>query len=259
MLVSDLCYRPVVWGQVNRDGMATLTSYKDKSGDDGDDGGMDRSQMMDIGSEMSDGDFADDQADLISDTAGSGVTFQGKRRSALSLRRKICALVMVGIIVVAVVVIAVVVGKKDCSQPIDKVLEAPAWDNVRLAANIVPMSYHIDLHPDLTEFYVHGNSVIELNVTSQGAKQVFLHAKNMNITSRSLKKVTKDGLQNIGINMSFFYDANDFYVMTLLAPLETGTYQLQMSFDYILGTGLVGFYRSSYKDGVTGKTRYAMV
>lgn len=236
--------------------MATLTGYSDRgdSDENGDLAGA--TELKDATGEFSSDELADDQSDLISDGA-SRVSFQGKRRSALSLRRKICVLVIVGILVVAVVVVAIVAGKKSCnSHPVDHVISPELWDNVRLPSNVAPLSYQIDLHPDLTKFHVQGTSTIEVNVSSPEDKAIVLHAKNMNITSHSLHMVSGSGLVNIPLNTSFFFAPHDFYVMPVLKTVQPGIYQLKFVFEYTLGNGLVGFYRSEYKDGLSGQTRY---
>lgn len=103
---------------------------------------------------------------------------------------------------------------------------------------------------DIDKFTVTGSTSINLNVTQQ-TSYVLIHIKEMNI---SWFRVTQDGV-DIAVERNFTYKENQFFVVVLASSLSVGSATLEMRFYYPLGDGLVGFYRSSYKDS-SGDTHW---
>ena len=67
-------------------------------------------------------------------------------------------------------------------------------------------------------------------------------------------RVTQDGV-DIAVERNFTYEENQFFVVVLASSLLVGSATLEMRFYYPLGDGLVGFYRSSYKNS-SGDTHW---
>ena len=85
--------------------------------------------------------------------------------------------------------------------------------------------------------------MINLNIVEE-TSYILIHTKSMNISSFSVVQNN----QSIAVVSNFTYKENDFFVIILKNSLAIGKATLKMSFSYILSDGLVGFYRSSYKD-----------
>ena len=96
---------------------------------------------------------------------------------------------------------------------------------------------------DINEFTVSGRSVINLNIIEETSYIIF-HVKLMNISSFT---VTQNN-ERIIVKSNFTYEDNEFYILSLENRLSVGKATLELSYSYILGEYLVGFYRSSYKD-----------
>ena len=67
-------------------------------------------------------------------------------------------------------------------------------------------------------------------------------------------RVTQNG-ETIPVQSNFTYEENNFYVLSLASSLAIGEATLEMKYYYPLGDGLVGFYRSSYRDS-SGETKW---
>ena len=105
------------------------------------------------------------------------------------------------------------------------------------------VDYNIHLTVDLADFTVMGQSVTNLNIVEE-TSYIIIHVNCMNITQHSIKQ---NGA-NVAVKSNFTYKENDFYVIRLEKRLSIGKAELDMTFDYLLGEDLSGFYRSSYKD-----------
>ena len=115
--------------------------------------------------------------------------------------------------------------------------------NTTLSHLLPPIDYDIHLTVDLADFTVIGQSVTNLNIVEE-TSYIIIHVNYMNIMQHSIKQ---NGA-NVAVKSNFTYKENDFYVIRLEKSLSIGKAELDMTFDYMLGEDLNGFYRSSYKD-----------
>ena len=128
------------------------------------------------------------------------------------------------------------------------------WKNVRLPDNIKPWNYTIFLHPNLTTFKVRGNVDIALQASSESTEPtdfIVFHAADMNVTEPAQILPRKSSLKPIDIvSMIRTEKPHELVYLKLAKPIPRGEiYTLSLDFDYTLGEGLKGFYRSSYKVG----------
>ncbi|CAH1252312.1 ERAP1 [Branchiostoma lanceolatum] len=123
------------------------------------------------------------------------------------------------------------------------------WDDVRLPSTIVPYSYMIHLHPNLTTFKYTGKVTINVTVVKKTDMVVF-HVKELNVTQSSVKTLKKDA---VPIVKELGYAENEQYCLRLGRELSAGqNYTVEVHFSGELKDGLYGFYRSTYtlnKDG----------
>lgn len=125
------------------------------------------------------------------------------------------------------------------------------WKNVRLPRNIVPLTYDIFLHPNITTGLFTGTVNIVARIQLPTDFIVF-HAKDLNITDFSVH--LKRNEHNILAKKFLEYQRNMQRFVLLERKLETGDeINLQIKYKSQLSDSLSGFYKSSYKnkDGVT--------
>ena len=103
--------------------------------------------------------------------------------------------------------------------------------------------YTIHITVDIDQFTVVGSTTVNLRIW-QATKFLLIHVKHMNISEFTLAQNDK----TVSVDRNFSYEENEFYVLVLSSQLSVGVASLLMKFDYPLGDGLVGFYRSSYND-----------
>jgi aminopeptidase N len=176
------------------------------------------------------------------------------RKKCFSRNEWIC--VLVGVVVVVVVLLTVVLGigvwaglGRGASSSSSSSSNNP-WKNVRLPSDITPEDYTIHLAVNIEQFTVTGSTVISLNITKK-TRYILIHVKEMNV---SCFRITQNG-ETIPVKSNFTYEENNFYVLSLASSLATGEAVLEMEYYYPLGDGLVGFYRSSYRDS-SGETHW---
>ncbi|XP_019622707.1 PREDICTED: endoplasmic reticulum aminopeptidase 1-like [Branchiostoma belcheri] len=139
-------------------------------------------------------------------------------------------------------------AKKD---PIATNGERFPWDDVRLPSTIVPNSYLLHLHPNLTTFNFTGHVSINISVVKKTDLVVF-HVKELNITQSSVKTMNN---VSVPIVKELEYTGNEQYCLRLGQGLSAGqNYTIVVHFSGELNDGLYGFYRSTYtlnkgKDG----------
>ncbi|KAH3860698.1 hypothetical protein DPMN_023616 [Dreissena polymorpha] len=132
------------------------------------------------------------------------------------------------------------------SNPPDVVIQEP-WKNLRLPKHVKPIHYDITLYPDFynNNGWFYGNETVELNVT-QATNVILIHTNYMNVTRTTLQKA--DGA-SIAISRTFWYPANQFWVVQTMEPMHVGIVLLRLQFDGSLTRAIVGFYKSTYKIG----------
>jgi len=121
------------------------------------------------------------------------------------------------------------------------------WDNVRLPIFVRPLSYDLELSPNLDTLNVSGIIKLIFQVTEETDFIIF-HAKGMNITSKTIN-------EKIKIERLLDYPEIDQVYLETSDPMKPGrNYSVRLKFMYKLSEGLQGFYLSTYKDKA-GNTR----
>ncbi|CAH1788830.1 unnamed protein product [Owenia fusiformis] len=127
------------------------------------------------------------------------------------------------------------------------------WRDIRLPSSIIPLSYDILMHPNLTTFKYTGSIDIVLQAT-ESTNFVIVHIKDLKINAQSLKPRSEN--KRVAIKQVLEYKAYEMLYFGLDAQLGKGQeYVLSLDFEGTLMDKLAGFYRSTYKDA-SGTTRY---
>ncbi|KAL5020171.1 hypothetical protein ScPMuIL_003063 [Solemya velum] len=127
------------------------------------------------------------------------------------------------------------------------------WKNVRLPRNIIPLTYDIFLHPNITTGIFTGKVNIVARIESPTDFLVF-HAKDLNITDFSVH--LRYSGHNILAKKFLEYRRNmQRYVRLERELADPDEIILQIKYQGKLSDSLSGFYKSSYKNK-HGITRY---
>ncbi|KAL3886465.1 hypothetical protein ACJMK2_026450 [Sinanodonta woodiana] len=126
------------------------------------------------------------------------------------------------------------------------------WRNVRLPDSVLPIEYHIFLHPNISLSIFQGVVTILCKVQKETDFFVF-HIKDLNISDYGVK--LSNG-ENVVVNEYLEYKRNEQIYVRLERQLPTGTqFNLEVKFLGQLTGKLSGFYKSSYKTD-NGEERY---
>lgn len=128
------------------------------------------------------------------------------------------------------------------------------WKNLRLSRDVLPVHYDITLYPDFYDgkSWFYGNETIEIKVHKR-TSFILIHYKFLNMTRTTLRDANKN---DIGIKTPRGYDENEFWIIETTSPLqENSTVFLEIEFNGSLLRSIVGFYKSSYVNSITNKTR----
>lgn len=133
--------------------------------------------------------------------------------------------------------------------------------NYRLNTDVLPVDYIIELQPYFNnetgkEFTFDGSVKITLQTTKTDVKIITLHKDDLNISDQTLVlkpmyfQTFSWDLQNLQIEHNEYDDRTKKYSITLSEPLvQNQLYELTIKYTGKLRTDMLGFYRSSYKDG----------
>lgn len=126
------------------------------------------------------------------------------------------------------------------------------WKSIRLPRTVLPESYDIFMHPNLTTFKFSGSVDIVVRVTEE-TNFIVLHTKQLNISKPTVQ--IADTHSFVSVVESKQSVKQEQYYLRMEQPLAVGNYLLRFLFDGVLSDLLTGFYRSSYKTS-QGETRY---
>lgn len=138
--------------------------------------------------------------------------------------------------------------------------------NYRLSSDVLPVDYVIELTPYFNNetgkeaFTFDGSVTITLQATKTDVKIITLHKEDLNITEQSLTPKTKyfpnfatfpwEAQSSYNIDHNEYDERTKKYSIVLTEALvKDQTYELTLKFSGKLRTDMLGFYRSSYKDG----------
>jgi puromycin-sensitive aminopeptidase len=117
--------------------------------------------------------------------------------------------------------------------------------SVRLPNHISPISYNLEIKPDLESFTFSGKEVIKFK-TDKEISEITLHSKDLDIeTVRCGEQFASKITYNTKEETSTFYFKN---------KIKKGQSELSIIFSGIIGNNLRGFYKSKYH--LDGKEKY---
>ncbi|XP_035165192.1 endoplasmic reticulum aminopeptidase 1 [Oxyura jamaicensis] len=112
------------------------------------------------------------------------------------------------------------------------------WDRVRLPGHVVPLHYHLLIHPNLTTQTFSGTAAIDLTVTRQ-TSTVILHGKRLHVAWAA-----------VGAQEARVLEHRALEQVALLAtePLRAGhNYTVTIQYAANLSDSFHGFYKSTYR------------
>ncbi|GAB0206174.1 endoplasmic reticulum aminopeptidase 1 [Grus japonensis] len=118
------------------------------------------------------------------------------------------------------------------------------WDAVRLPQDVIPLHYHLLIHPNLTTLTFAGTAAIEVTVTRQ-TSAVVLHSKRLHITRAAIEAGSARLAQEVQV-----LEHHPLEQVALLAaqPLRAGqNYTLSIQYLANLSESFHGFYKSTYR------------
>ena len=118
------------------------------------------------------------------------------------------------------------------------------WDAVRLPKHVIPLRYHLLIHPNLTTLTFAGTAAIEVTVTRQ-TSEVILHGKRLRVTRAAIEAGSTGPAQEARV-----LEHQPFEQVALLAaePLRAGhNYTLSIQYLANLSESFHGFYKSTYR------------
>lgn len=121
------------------------------------------------------------------------------------------------------------------------------WEtDYRIPQDTQPLHYDLYLFPDLSLDTFEGH--VSINIECRKPRDFFLvHVKYLNVTGTQV--TTVDDGTVVPLSEAFEYKDNEFWVVKLLDFVPKGNYTLKLAFEGRLDNGILGFYRSIYKDG----------
>ncbi|XP_073695973.1 endoplasmic reticulum aminopeptidase 2 isoform X2 [Garra rufa] len=127
------------------------------------------------------------------------------------------------------------------------------WSKVRLPNYIVPVHYHLFIHPNLTTLRFNGSVKIEIDVKNN-TNWVVLHSKNLKIYTATVLDEHEAHLSDKVLSV-LEYPAHEQIAIFSPKILTSGEkYFLYLEFGAPLSDGFYGFYKSTYKTKA-GETR----
>ena len=121
-----------------------------------------------------------------------------------------------------------------------------AWNNIRLPDNVVPRSYRIFMHPNLTTFDFSGTVNIDFIVKNSSTNFLVFHSRDLSLSHISLQSKIKRTKVNIVSNLECV-SLNQVYLGLDRDLSVDATYTLSVSFNGELSDQILeGFYKSSY-------------
>lgn len=115
---------------------------------------------------------------------------------------------------------------------------------VRLTKNVTPLTYDIQLKPDLKNFTFEGVETITLSLIKY-TKTLTLHSKEIEVETASIKL----GKEKIFAKKITYDSSAETVTLHFPHPLSIGKIKLNVVFKGILNDKMRGFYRSKYMAG----------
>ncbi|XP_075267192.1 endoplasmic reticulum aminopeptidase 1 [Opisthocomus hoazin] len=143
-----------------------------------------------------------------------------------------------------VAAVAVLLGLLSVSRAIGSGDAEFPWGAVRLPTDVVPLRYHLLVHPNLTTLNFAGTVAIEVAVTRQ-TRAVVLHSKRLLIDGATIEG--GDAMEARGVRV-LEHQALEQLALLPTQPLRTGLrYTLRIQYRGNLSESFHGLYKSSYR------------
>lgn len=200
-----------------------------------------------------------------------------KSTITLSKQRAAAVLMLFAVALIAVGLLAGLVRPSCTAVPSSLTTAAPRrppeggvdepWKNHRLPPHLVPVHYDLTLNPDFYQSgglpgLFTGNVSIWFNVTGTRSSKYFLiHIKWLSVSRTAARLCGRDtttcnGAASIAIARTFEYPENEYLVVEMERPVESGsTVVVDVEFSGSLTKGISGLYRSRYTDSRTGENK----
>ncbi|KAJ8285501.1 hypothetical protein GJAV_G00027530 [Gymnothorax javanicus] len=127
------------------------------------------------------------------------------------------------------------------------------WSKVRLPNYIIPIHYHLLIHPNLTTLNFTGSVRIEIDVKNN-TNWVVLHSKNLKITMATVLDESEALLSDKQLPVLEYPAHEQIAIFSPKILISGEKYFLHLEFAAKLADGFYGFYRSTYKTK-SGETR----
>uniref|UniRef100_A0A8B9I1H5 Aminopeptidase n=1 Tax=Astyanax mexicanus TaxID=7994 RepID=A0A8B9I1H5_ASTMX len=126
------------------------------------------------------------------------------------------------------------------------------WSKLRLPNYIIPIHYHLLIHPNLTTMRFNGSVKIEIDVKNN-TNWVVLHSKNLEITAATVLDESEAHLFDKALPVLEYPPHEQIAIFSPKILTSGEKYFLYLEFSAALSDGFFGFYKSSYrtKDGET--------
>lgn len=125
------------------------------------------------------------------------------------------------------------------------------YQNIRIPNHVRPLSYDINIHPNLTTFEFTGRVIINIRCF-QPTRNILFHVRDLRVSNA---KLTNSKQKRLKIVRTVQYKKNQQHLIIVNEELrEKERYALYMEFNGTLSKNTEGFYRSSYKTK-TGQVR----
>uniref|UniRef100_A0AAR2KT24 Aminopeptidase n=1 Tax=Pygocentrus nattereri TaxID=42514 RepID=A0AAR2KT24_PYGNA len=127
------------------------------------------------------------------------------------------------------------------------------WSKLRLPNYIIPVHYHLLIHPNLTTLRFNGSVKIEIDVKNN-TNWVVLHSKNLEITAATVLDESEANLFDKALPVLDYPPHEQIAIFSPTILTSGEKYFLYLEFSASLNDGFFGFYKSSYKT-TEGQTR----
>lgn len=127
------------------------------------------------------------------------------------------------------------------------------WSRLRLPRYIIPLHYHLVLHPNLSSLSFSGSVQIQIDVQNN-TNWVVLHSKGLNITKATILDQNLAHLSDQVLPVLHNPSHEQIGIFSPRVLTNGQTYFLYIEFGAELSDTFYGFYKSSYRTS-TGETR----
>lgn len=153
-----------------------------------------------------------------------------------------CGLSTIIIVLTLIIVLIIVFIPKN-----DETSNTDPWKSSRLPSNVHPISYNINLTPNLTSLVVTGDTQIMITVDSP-TDIILVHSLDINFTLTELHDADAQDIPDVTLTTEL-YSENQYLILRFSKSLSPADYILLFRFTYYLYSGgLSGFYNSTYRN-----------